>query len=80
MNTFNTEQTAALKALTDRHNESAKTSLTPEQYLDLVNLNLVNDEVRAAFVSSVQRLSDAAANLSYEQRLALISQVESSLS
>lgn len=80
MNTFNAEQSAALQALVDRHNESAGTSLAPNQYLDLVCLNFVNDEVRAAFDRSVNRLSDAAASLPYEQRLALIAQVESSFS
>lgn len=79
MNTFNAEQTAALQALAARHNESAGTSLTLEQYLDLVCLNLVDDEVKAAFDRSVARLSNAAASLPYEQRLALIDQVESSL-
>lgn len=79
MNTFDAEQTAALEALTSRHNASAGTSLTPDQYLDLVCLNLVNDEVKAAFARSVERLSTAAASLPYQQRLGLIAQVEASI-
>jgi len=35
MNTYNAEQTAALQALTDRYNESAGTTLTPDEYLDV---------------------------------------------
>lgn len=76
---LNAEQEAALQALTDRHNASAGTSLSPNEYLDLVILGVINAEVDAAFARAVTRLSAAAATLSYEQRLALIAQVESSM-
>jgi hypothetical protein len=81
MNTssLNTEQLAALQARTSSHNAASGGSLTAQEYLDRCSLAIVDAWVAADFQAAVARLGQAAASLTYEQRLALIAQVEAQL-
>lgn len=54
--------------------------LTAEDYLALVLMKAVDSYVATAYQNAVKRLGDAAAQLPYAERTALIAQVESSLS
>ena len=71
--TLNVEQTAALQKRAD------EAELAPEAYL-LRSLNAeIASYVEADFNAASQRLILASKNLPYEQRLAIIAQVENAL-
>ena len=71
--TLDVEQTAALQKRAD------EAELTPESYL-LRSLNAeIASYVEADFNAASQRLILASKNLPYEQRLAIIAQVENAL-
>lgn len=78
---LNSEQEAALAAVVAEHNASNPNDapLTNEQYLQRGLVAQVASYTSAAFDASVKRLADAAAALPYEQRLVIISAVESQL-
>lgn len=70
---LDTEQTVALQKRAD------EAELSPQAYL-LRSLNAeIASYVEADFNASVKRLTDAAKTLPFEQRLAIIEQVESAL-
>ena len=74
-----TEQLAAVQSRTDSYNAANGTSLSAQDYLTRCCLAQVDAWVASDFNGAGARLGQAAAGLSYEQRLALIAQVESQL-
>jgi hypothetical protein len=77
---LNTEQKAAVTKRTDSYNAASNAEpLTAQAYLDRGTLAQIDAWVRADFDAAVARLGQAAAQLAYEQRLALIAQVEAQL-
>lgn len=79
--TLNEEQTAALQSRVDSYNatEPAEEQLTAEQYLTRIPMAQIDQWVATDFAAAVKRLGDAAASLSYADRLALIAQVEAQI-
>lgn len=77
--TLNTEQTAALNELVETYNLTSDVKATSVDYLQLVLTNIINDKVNQKFNASASQLVEAARKLPYEARLALISQVESTV-
>lgn len=73
------ETRAAITKRTDEHNASLKEGeapLTPEQYCEFVMQNAAQSWVKHDYESTVRRLGDLAAEMSYQERQALIEQVE----
>jgi hypothetical protein len=78
--TLDAEQSAALDMLVAEYNSGNQSAdLSAKEYLALVLTNSINDKVARNFENAVRRLGDAAKALPYEQRLALIAQVESQI-
>jgi hypothetical protein len=77
--TLDTEQTAALDELLADYNATLVTPVTAEDYLQAVLIGAVNDKVAQRFEATASSLVEAARQLSYEDRLALIAQVEAAV-
>jgi hypothetical protein len=75
-----TEQQSSVQSRTDSYNAANGTSLTAQDYLDRCCIAQMDAWVKADFDAAVSRLSAAAAKLAFEQRLALIAQVENQIS
>lgn len=75
------EQTASLQARVDELNTSAKpeTLYTPETYLLRSLTAEIASYVAADFQAAVSRIATAAKTLPFDQRLALITQIESQI-
>lgn len=58
---------------------AASAHKTPEAYLESIVLAAINGYVAAAYESSVRRLSDAVAGLSYAERQQIIKTIESQI-
>lgn len=76
---LSTEQSDALTKRTNSYNQSSGENLSNQQYADRIILSQINQWVNEDYRAAVKRLGDAAAALTYEQRMALISQVESQI-
>jgi len=72
------EENDALLATAAEMN-AAGGSTTPETLLRENGTNFVTERVSHYYASAMKRLGDAAAGMSYDQRKALIAQVESQL-
>jgi len=78
--TLTDEQTDALNAKVAERNALKPAKLyTSESHLEECLTGLINSYTTEAYNAAVRRLGDGAAKLQYEQRKALIEQVESSL-
>ncbi len=78
--TLTDEQADALNAkVAERNALKPETPYTAESHLMECVMGLVNGYTSEAYNAAVKRLGDGAAKLPYEQRKALIEQVESSL-
>ena len=74
------EQTDALNAkVAERNSLNPATPYTAESHLEECLTGLINGYTAEAYNAAVKRLGEGAARLPYEQRQALIKQVESSL-
>lgn len=78
--TLTDEQTDALNAkVAERNALKPAKPYTAESHLQECLLGLVNGYTTEAYNAAVRRIGEAAAILPYEQRLALIAQVEGSI-
>lgn len=78
--TLTAEQTDALNAkVAERNVLKPEAEYTPESHLEECVMGLINGYTADAYNAAVKRLGEGAAKLPYEQRQALIEQVESSL-
>lgn len=74
------EQTDALNAkVAERNALKPEIDYTPESHIEECVMGLIDGYTAEAYNAAVRRLGDGAAKLSYEQRQALIQQVEESL-
>lgn len=75
------EQTASLQARVDELNTTAKpeTPYTPEAYLLRSLTAEIASYVTADFQAAVNRIATAAKSMPFEQRLSLITQIESQI-
>jgi hypothetical protein len=73
------EQLASLQARTNSHNAAVSGSLTPQEYLDRVTVAQVNAWVEADYQAALNRIGTAARDMPFENRVALIQQIESQL-
>jgi len=76
---LNSEQESAANDLLADYNQSQETPLTLEEYFQTVLLGIVNDKVSKNFEATANALVAGAKALSYEDRVALIEQVQSQL-
>ena len=79
--TLNQEQSDALQERVDLYNtNSGLPAITPDEFLETVQLEpYIQTLVDQRYASSLTRLGTAAAALPYEERQALIAQIESQL-
>ena len=77
---LNAEETSAMQAIVDARNAASGTAVTIEQHLTEIVSAEILTAVRIAYDRSVDRLRDAARELPYETRVALIESVEAHLS
>ena len=73
------EQQDALTAYTAEWNGPNGTATIEDRIIADAIMPFVKGKVDAAYALSVSRIGDAAKNLSYDARLALIAQVETSI-
>jgi len=76
---LDSEQFAALQTRTNSHNKATQGNLTPQQYLDRVTVAQVDAWVEADYQAALSRIGTAARPKSFEERVALIQQIESQL-
>jgi len=75
------EESDALAAkVSERNALNPEVPYTPESHLTECVMGLINGYTTESYNAAVRRIGEAAAVLPYEQRLALIAQVEGSLS
>jgi len=74
--TLNTEQRAALDSLKASHKEQTNLNLTDDEYISAVMLGIINEESKRLFDAAVYRLATAAASMHYDDRMAIVAQVE----
>jgi len=78
--TLNQEQSDALQDRVDLHNSSSSANITPAEFLKISELDFyIQTLVDQRYAASLTRLGTAAAALPYDQRQALIAQIESQL-
>ena len=78
--TLNQEQSDALQERVDLHNSSSSTSITPSEFLKISELDFyIQTLVDQRYVASLTRLGTAASALPYEERQALITQIQAQL-
>jgi len=78
--TLTDEQTDALNAKVAERNALKPTvPYTPESHLEECVMGLIKGYTTESYNTAVRRIGEAAAILPYEQRLALIAQVEGSI-
>lgn len=77
--TLNAEQSKALNDLVLDFNKNKETPLSSEEYLGEVLLGIINDKAKRNFKDVSDSLVRATEPMSYEDRLDLISLVESKL-
>lgn len=80
--TLNQEQLDALATATATANVSLAEGVTPytaESYLTHVTMKAIDSYVATAYVIAVQRIGTAASGLPYDERQALIAQIEAQL-
>jgi hypothetical protein len=77
--TLDTEYQNALNGMLARYNESASTALTEAEYLAAILYGAIGAEVKTLFDAEVARIGASAASLSYEERQALIAQIEAQI-
>lgn len=78
--TLNTEQRAALDSLKASYCETSKlTSITDAEFETLVMTGLIEGEAKRLFDLAVQRLAEGAKAMSYDDRVALIQNVEAKI-
>lgn len=74
------EESDALAAkVSERNALNQEVQYTPESHLTECVMGLINGYTTESYNAAVKRIGDAAAALPYEQRLALIAQVEGSI-
>jgi hypothetical protein len=81
--TFSQEQLDALTASTNALNAAlpeGSVAYSVEDYLKLVTIRLVNEQVDLQYRQAVERLSEAVRNLPYAERLARVAALETQLS
>lgn len=78
--TLTDEQTDALSAkVAERNALNPATPYTAESHIEECVMGLIDGYTAEAYNAAVKRLGDGAAKLPYEERQALIQQVEASL-
>jgi len=78
--TLNQEQSDALQERVDLHNSSSSATVTPSEFLKIAELDFyIQSLVDQRYAASLTRLGTAASALPYDQRQALIAQIEAQL-
>jgi len=76
---LNAEQTAALDDLLAGYNATRQEPVTATAYLETVLTGIIDDKVKRRFDDTAAALVNATRQLPYEQRQALIAQVQSAV-
>jgi len=79
LNLTQEESNALAARVAERNALNPAVPYTPESHLAECVMGLINGYTKEAYDNAVKRIGDAAAALPYEQRLALIAQVEGSI-
>ena len=78
--TLTSEQRAALNSLKDAYCKTAKRdSISDSEYESLIMTGIIEAEAKRLFDLAVQRLADGAKAMSYDDRVALIQNVEAKI-
>jgi hypothetical protein len=72
---LNDEQQEALAEIVSEYNAQSGESLSSDEYFAKVIYGIIDGRVVSNFETAVKRLGDAAKQLPYEQRTALVAQV-----